>query len=216
MWLRTHEKHGFIGLPAHLHVEGMETAQRLLGRHPTCMPVVVCRVPVLCVSPKNLSCFFSMGRSLRSCIIPRGDDTENVQHNDSEFVLVVKDAISSDNKLVLDPDIDASVEGVVVKLLVDTGARIAIVSQEKCDEICGAKPLFTADVSTVAFEGSKIDLIGYIWASLSIVNETIQGKVYVAKKGINVLGLIHKAEFNLVIKLGREKPVSIEKTIQVV
>ncbi|KAJ1115049.1 hypothetical protein NDU88_003277 [Pleurodeles waltl] len=44
-----------------------------------------------------------------------------------------------------------------------------------------------------------------------VMNKTLRGKVYVAKKGINVLGLLHQAEFNLAIKPGRDKPVVIER-----
>ncbi|XP_078506170.1 uncharacterized protein LOC144763964 [Lissotriton helveticus] len=40
---------------------------------------------------------------------------------------------------------------------------------------------------------------------------TIKGKVYVARRGINVLGLIHQAEIGLTIKPGLANPVFIDK-----
>ncbi|KAJ1103108.1 hypothetical protein NDU88_000536 [Pleurodeles waltl] len=107
------------------------------------------------------------------------------EHGNNEFVLVVKDAATSLSKVMIDPDIDVSIEGVLAKLLVDTGARVTIVLQDKFKEFWASKNLLPPDVSTVAFEGSKIDLIGYFWASLCVFDETIQEKVYVAKKGTN-------------------------------
>ncbi|KAJ1103653.1 hypothetical protein NDU88_001074 [Pleurodeles waltl] len=128
----------------------------------------------------------------------------------NEYVLVVKD-VTGINKVIIDPDVDVIIEGTKIKLLVDTGARLTIIAQDKYKESWSSKILYPPDVATVAFEGSKIDLLGYLWASLTILGKTLRGKIYVAKKGINVLGLLHQAEFNLLIKPGRDKPVVIEK-----
>ncbi|KAJ1142311.1 hypothetical protein NDU88_008637 [Pleurodeles waltl] len=137
-------------------------------------------------------------------------DTENVvEEQINECVLVVKDSANG-NRVVVDPDIDVIIDGKNIKLLVDTGARITIVAQEKYMENWTSKTLYPPDVSTVAFEGSKIVLMGYFWASITIFDRTLRGKIYVAKKGINVLGLLHQAEFNLAIKPGRDKPVVLD------
>ncbi|KAJ1156799.1 hypothetical protein NDU88_009516 [Pleurodeles waltl] len=55
------------------------------------------------------------------CVI--SEDMGNGGDN-NEYVLVVKEATTQTNKVVMDLDIDVTIEGVMVKLLVDTGACI--------------------------------------------------------------------------------------------
>ncbi|KAJ1139758.1 hypothetical protein NDU88_006125 [Pleurodeles waltl] len=72
----------------------------------------------------------SVKRNNVRCVI--NEDTDNAENND--YVLVVKETKIPTNKVVMDPDIDVTIEGVVIKLLVDTVALITIVSQEKFKE----------------------------------------------------------------------------------
>ncbi|KAJ1177761.1 hypothetical protein NDU88_003013 [Pleurodeles waltl] len=136
------------------------------------------------------------------CVI-RGDTENVVEEQMNEYMLVVKDSTNF-NRVVVDPDVDVIINGKSIRLLVDTGAHITIVAQGKYRENWFTKTLYPPDVSNVAFEGSKIDLMGYFWALITIFDITLRGKIYVAKKGIHVLGLLHQAEFNLAMKPGRD------------
>ncbi|XP_078496474.1 uncharacterized protein LOC144752415 [Lissotriton helveticus] len=138
---------------------------------------------------------------------------EDVMHQ--EYVVVVMDShdksISHD---IPDPEVDVIIGKDHVQLLVDTGARITIISQDKYTKFWHDKSLLPPDILTVAFEGSRINLLGFFWADINVLGVTIKGKVYVAKKGINVLGLIHQAEIGLTIKPGLANPVFIDKQIR--
>ncbi|KAJ1207963.1 hypothetical protein NDU88_003353 [Pleurodeles waltl] len=63
------------------------------------------------------------------CVLSENVDNGCADRDNNEYVLIVKEATTPTNKVVVDPDIDVAIEGVVVKRLVDTGARNTIVSQ---------------------------------------------------------------------------------------
>ncbi|XP_078533910.1 gypsy retrotransposon integrase-like protein 1 [Lissotriton helveticus] len=158
------------------------------------------------------------------CVINENDyspDLNSFEHStdyseydvtSQEYVVVVKDNNTACRTfLVPDPEVDATIDKCHIQLLVDTGARITIVSYDKYSHFWHDKCLLPPDVLSVAFEGSRINLLGYFWAEISIFNKVIKGKVYVAKRGINVLDLIHQAEFGVTIKPGLPNPVFIEE-----
>ena len=119
-------------------------------------------------------------------------------------------------ELILDPEVQVLIEGVEISLLVDTGARITIISKDKYENLSSSKHLLPPDVLTVAFEGSRIELLGYFWTTLQVLGKSIKGKVYVAFKGINILGLIHQAELDIIIRPGSKTPVSLAQDNKVI
>ncbi|XP_078502553.1 TRPM8 channel-associated factor 2-like [Lissotriton helveticus] len=93
------------------------------------------------------------------CVLNDSDDVLDDDVTNQEYVVVVKNC---NEKLqhIPDPEIDVIIEKSQIQLMVDTGARITIVSQEKYRRFWSQKILLPPDILTVAFEGSKIQLLG--------------------------------------------------------
>lgn len=141
----------------------------------------------------------------------KSDDLYNIQDDLRDMVVVVGDmhddsALSSE---CVEPYVDIEIGGKRVSLLVDSGARITVLTHEKYNEVWGTRKLQPPDRSPVSYEGRTIELAGYFEDTLVFKGRKIQGKVYVAIKGLNILGWYHQGLFKMVLRPGTKNQVSI-------
>ncbi|KAJ1126815.1 hypothetical protein NDU88_005221 [Pleurodeles waltl] len=75
----------------------------------------------------------------------------------------------------------------------------------------GSRKLFPPDRALVSYEGRRIELEGFIEDVLEFKGRKIWGKVYVAVKGLNILGWFHQGLFGMVLRLGTSEQVMVVK-----
>ncbi|XP_069086423.1 uncharacterized protein [Pleurodeles waltl] len=109
----------------------------------------------------------------------------------------------------MDPLVDIRVGDKWLRLLVDSGARITMITLNLFHNTWGDRKLLPPDRSRVSYEGRKIDLEGYIEDSLEFKGRRIFGKIYVAYKGLNILGWYHQGLFGMVLKPGAKEQVLV-------
>lgn len=96
-----------------------------------------------------------------------------------------------------------------LQLLVDSGARITMITQKLFTETWSERSLSPPDRSPISYEGRKIELLGFIEDFLVFKGRRIRGKIYVAVKGLNILGWFHQGLFGMVLKPGTKEQVML-------
>ncbi|KAJ1218595.1 hypothetical protein NDU88_006173 [Pleurodeles waltl] len=96
---------------------------------------------------------------------------------------------NTDDKLVM-PKCDVVIGERTVTVLADSGSPFTLIGDKNWARIFGDDNinLFPPDISPVGYGGQKIDLFGYSLMSIKFKGRETLGKVYVAKRGNNLLG----------------------------
>ena len=129
---------------------------------------------------------------------------------DTEQVLAVTDEPREGNPSTCrDPKVDILVGNKTVNLLVDSGAKITMITQALFRHKWGDRPLSPPDRCPVSYEGQKIDLLGYFEDTMEFRGRRIKGKVYVAVKGLDILGWYHQGLFRMILKTGAKEQVLV-------
>lgn len=183
------------------------------------------RCPAKFVTCKNCNktghfakvCQAGRGRTLShpspvKCVVDGGmlgDNEESVTKDLSDMVLVVHDdgVIVGNLEMCADPYVEISVGDRVLKLLVDSGARISMITLDLYTATWPNRPLLPPDRKAVSYEGREINLSGYIEEVMEFRGRRIAGKLYVAHKGLNILGWFHQGLFGMVLRPGTKAQV---------
>lgn len=154
-------------------------------------------VSIKCVAEGNASCS------------GEDDSSESVTRELSEMVMVVQDmgVIKGNPELCKDPYVDIIVGDKSVKLLVDSGARISMITSELYDYTWPGRLLCPPDRKAISYEGREIDLAGYIEDIMEFKGRKIWGKLYVATRGLNILGWFHQGLFGMILQPGAAEQV---------
>ncbi|XP_078528339.1 NACHT, LRR and PYD domains-containing protein 12-like [Lissotriton helveticus] len=139
------------------------------------------------------------GKKENSSNVPESD-----HESDSEILSVVTDIgdyVSYVEEPIecIDPVAEIIIGGKPLNLLVDSGARITMLTKELFLETWGERMLLPPDRSPVSSKGRKIDLMGYFEDDLLFKGRKMRGKVYIAVKGLNILGWYHQGLFDDVL-----------------
>ncbi|XP_078502039.1 uncharacterized protein LOC144756267 isoform X2 [Lissotriton helveticus] len=122
------------------------------------------------------------------------------------FDISQADSLSSPKSLV-------NILGKVLELMVDSCSRWTIITQEYCIESFGdlvdINALCKPDIIAYNFDGSKINFIGFKEVLITIKSSSAVIKLYVAWKGVNVLGWRDQAKLGVTLNPRLKDPVSV-------
>ncbi|KAJ1197135.1 hypothetical protein NDU88_000997 [Pleurodeles waltl] len=141
---------------------------------------------------------------------------ELVSHNCEEVSL---QKIKKESTEALDkPHIQAMLDDVPVRLLVDSGSLFTLISKEVFESgwtnsLC--KNLSTPDIKAVGNAGRRIELIGMCCMMISFKGRIIQGKVYITDSGTNLLGWRHQKDLGIILNPNANEPVSLTEEIDI-
>ncbi|KAJ1165259.1 hypothetical protein NDU88_005687 [Pleurodeles waltl] len=106
----------------------------------------------------------------------------------------------SENKLVM-PRCDIGIDGKTVPVLADSGSPFTLIGDKNWERIFAGEKieLVPPDIDPIGYGGQKIDLIGYSVMTIEFKGRETVGKVYVAKRGNNLLGWRHQRDLGIVL-----------------
>lgn len=84
-------------------------------------------------------------------------------------------------------------QGKTTSLLIDSGAKITIISKEFYVKKNKHKvKIYPPDITPDAYGGEPIELLGYFCSPLEYKNRIINAKVYISQKGDSILNWFHQ------------------------
>lgn len=95
------------------------------------------------------------------------------------------------------PTCTVLIDGKEVSMMVDSCAWYSIIGKSIFNELWGAKELLPPDIQPGGYSGHKIDLEGFIWVDLEFMGRKTRGKLYIASKGVSILGWPHLKEMGI-------------------
>lgn len=106
------------------------------------------------------------------------DEDDHVTKELSDMVLVVQDdgVIAGDPEMCVDPYVEISVGDHVLRLLVDSGARISMITLDLYQATWPNRVLLPPDRKAVSYEGREINLSGYIEEIMEFKGRRICGQ----------------------------------------
>ncbi|KAJ1192419.1 hypothetical protein NDU88_001726 [Pleurodeles waltl] len=124
------------------------------------------------------------------------EDSDNSEMMEKLVLLV---AIISKEYLHNQPKCNIHVNGESVKMLVDTGSRITILSKNTYETLECKALLQASKIIPGAYGGHKIKLEGVFKADLKFKNKNTSSKVFVVDYNVNILGWLEQQSLRMLI-----------------
>ncbi|XP_078503469.1 uncharacterized protein LOC144762184 [Lissotriton helveticus] len=142
------------------------------------------------------------------------DSMNGIQDDLRDMVVVVRDdgVIIGDPSDCVDPLEDFGVGDKIITLLVDSGARVTMITQKLFDVTWPERNLLPPDRTPVSYEGRRIALLGFFEDIIQFRGRRIFGKVYVSLKSLNILGWFHQGLFKMILRPGSKEQISIDES----
>lgn len=152
-----------------------------------------------------------------ACVVESHNDIESevisvIREDGEEETYITTSTFAVEGNLsdCRDPIVDIQVGEKSLPLLVDSGARITMITKKLFEETWGDSIVLSPpDHSPVSYEGRKIELLGFFEDKMYFKGRCIKGKIYVAIKGLNILGWFHQGLFGMVLKPGTQEQVLV-------
>ncbi|KAJ1116630.1 hypothetical protein NDU88_004836 [Pleurodeles waltl] len=112
---------------------------------------------------------------------------------------VVGNVGAVDEGPIVMPECTVKIDDKVVKVLAESGSPYAMIGDKNWHIIFGGEsgPLEKPDINPVSYGGTRIEVKGYRVMTIQFQDRMTVGKVYVAKRGDNLLGWQHKRDLGI-------------------
>lgn len=129
------------------------------------------------------------------------DQSVNCVDDEKKFVFSVREdgVVDGDN---LDmPKCEVLIGGREFSVLADSGSPYTMVGDVNWDKAVGDETieLLPADIHPVGYGGVKIDVLDYVVSKIQFKDRETVGKVYIAKRGDNLLGWRHQRDMGITL-----------------
>ena len=140
------------------------------------------------------------------------EEEEYTQEFQDMIAVIQEDPVNNEHQEeCVDPYVDITIGDKTLHLLVDSGARISMITYDLFKNTWPNRTLFPPDKTPVSYEGKKIDTVGYFEDTLGFKGREVEGKIYVARKGLNILGWLHQGQFKMILRPGTQEQVMVIK-----
>ncbi|XP_055714912.1 uncharacterized protein K02A2.6-like [Phlebotomus papatasi] len=132
---------------------------------------------------KDKTCYLctKKGHLARICMGKGGDKKKDVQ--EKEKMNKVEDLLYSEGRAVDKILLDIQVEGKILAFEIDSGSPISVISMNHRDKYFPQAEIFATKRNFVGFNGSKIDIVGFIRVSVVVQGHELRGMhLYVAEE----------------------------------
>lgn len=162
---------------------------------------------------RDISAEFARGREGRLKYI-----AENVLEEElgmQGVVLSVQDEFACNKKVLASlPSCNLCFDDIRMEALVDSCAWYIIMNKDKFDNLWPGKELHKSEGSPGSYTGHRIPILGFAWADLEFESRKCHGKVYVADKGVMILGWPQITELGIKVDSRLNPPVyTVHKTM---
>lgn len=127
------------------------------------------------------------------------------------FVVSIIDGIP--DNIMKSPTCEFQILGEKVLLMVDSGSPWTIITQDYYQEMLANKMSFDKlrdpDIIAESFDGAKINIVGYFIVELQFKGRCVIAKLYIAPKGVNVLGWRDQYKLGIILNPRSDEPVTL-------
>ncbi|KAJ1170213.1 hypothetical protein NDU88_002094 [Pleurodeles waltl] len=159
------------------------------------------------------------GHYARVCNSDKQCNVDVVTENVNKMILCVEPSINQvggssedvDVGPVVMPECTIKLDGRVIQVLADSGSPYTMIGVKNWQIIFGEdyNSLTEPDINPVSYGGSKIEVNGYRIMEIQFQGRTTIGKVYVAKRGNNLLGWRHQRDMGIKLDPNSESQVIV-------
>lgn len=114
---------------------------------------------------------------------------------------------------ICSPKCKVHILGKELELMADSGSPWTIIRRDYCSESLGElvdfNSLHESDIVAHNFDGSNIDFLGFKEVFIEFKGNSANIKLYIAFKGVNVLGWRDQAKLGIVLNPRNKDPVSV-------
>lgn len=143
---------------------------------------------------------------------PQRENTET--DIESGIVVSIQDCYNIEEVDKIDPPrCNVTILGKDLQLLADSGSPWTVITKQYCLEMLGevidCDALCKPDITAQNFDGSCIDFLGFQEVPITFQQSKAFIKLYVAVKGVNVLGWRDQAKLGIVLNPRKREPVMV-------